>query len=49
VGLTDRIFGVVAVVKLTVTVCSLSPGGDEGEEESEEEEESGRDAVAVTV
>ena len=33
VGLTDTIFGVVAVAKLTVTVCSLSPPEEEGDEE----------------
>src|SRR3989442_3928781 len=51
VGLTDTIFGVVAVAKLTVTVCSLSPAGEEGDEapEDEEEESAGREAVAVTV
>src|SRR5436309_243719 len=48
VGVTDTIFGVVAVAKLTVTVCSLSPE-EEGDEEPDEEEPGGRDAVAVTV
>src|SRR5207244_1148317 len=50
VGVTDTIFGVVAVAKLSVTVCSLSPPEEGGDEEPEEEEEpGGRDAVAVTV
>src|SRR5437763_3084770 len=49
VGVTDTIFGVVAVAKLTVTVCSPSPPEEEGDEEPEEEESGGRDAVAVTV
>src|SRR3989449_10360698 len=50
VGLTDTIFGVVAVAKLIVTVCSLSPADEEGDEDPEDEEESGgREAVAVTV
>src|SRR5260370_6175490 len=52
VGVTDTIFGVLAVAKLTVTVCSLSPPGEDGDEEPDEEEEeefAGREAVAVTV
>src|SRR5882672_9792114 len=49
VGVTETIFGVVAVAKRSVTVCSLSPEDDDEEEPDEEEEPAGREAVAVTV
>src|SRR2546422_9457694 len=44
VGVTDTVFGVVAVANLSAAVCSFSPPGEAGAEEPEEHP-AGREAV----